>query len=135
MAKKTKAYVDTSAFIAFFDKSDSYHSLFLSLFSTPPPLITTALVISEAQGWFLRRYDIRRALEFMAFIESLNFLEIYPIDSTFIKHSLRFLRRFSDQALTLTDAGGLYLMEKQKISSCWSTDRHLGLTKVNLVIY
>src|SRR5208282_1425127 len=56
MAKKTECYVDTSAFIAFLDKSDSFHPLFRRLFSDPPPLITSSLVIAEGHGWFLRRY-------------------------------------------------------------------------------
>ena len=35
MARKTEWYVDTSAWIAFLDRSDSYHSLFRRLFSDP----------------------------------------------------------------------------------------------------
>ena len=33
--QKTEAYVDTSALIAFADRSDTYHSLFRRLFSNP----------------------------------------------------------------------------------------------------
>ncbi|HEY2729798.1 MAG TPA: hypothetical protein VGK52_07640, partial [Polyangia bacterium] len=44
------------------------------------------------------------------------------------------LRRFSDQDLTLTDAVGLHLMKTQRLRTCWSTDFHLGLTGVPLVI-
>ena len=45
------------------------------------------------------------------------------------------LRRFSDQAMTLTDAVGLHLMQQRKTRLCWSTDFHLGLTGVPLVIH
>ena len=44
------------------------------------------------------------------------------------------LRRFSDQRLTLTDALGLHVMSARRIQTCWSTDRHLGLTGVPLLI-
>jgi hypothetical protein len=44
------------------------------------------------------------------------------------------MRRFSDQNVTLTDAVGLYIMQQHKIKKCWSTDFHLGLTGVPLVI-
>jgi len=44
------------------------------------------------------------------------------------------LRRYSDQDLTLTDAAGLHLMKTQRLRICWSTDFHLGLTGVALVI-
>ena len=47
MAGKTKAYVDTSALIAFADRSDTYHALFRRLFSEPPALLTTTLVVAE----------------------------------------------------------------------------------------
>ena len=69
MAKKTDCYVDTSAFIAFMDRSDSFHALFRRLFSAPPPLATSSLVVAEGHGWFLRRYDRRRAIQFLAFID------------------------------------------------------------------
>jgi len=50
MAKKTECYVDTSAFIAFLDRSDSFHALFRRLFSEPPPLVTSSLVVAEGHG-------------------------------------------------------------------------------------
>ncbi len=51
MAKNRDAYVDTSAFIAFADRSDSYHNLFRRLFADPPRLVTTPLVIAEGHAW------------------------------------------------------------------------------------
>jgi hypothetical protein len=36
--------------------------------------------------------------------------------------------------LTLTDSIGLHLMRAWKIHTCWSTDFHLGLTGVSLVL-
>ena len=36
MGRKTDVYVDTSALIAFADRSDSHHTLFRRLFSDPP---------------------------------------------------------------------------------------------------
>src|SRR5271166_2110221 len=71
-----EVYVDTSALIAFLDKSDSYHPLYRRLFSQPPPLVTSALVIAEGHGWFLRRYDGRRAIEFLSFVGELPRLRI-----------------------------------------------------------
>ena len=44
------------------------------------------------------------------------------------------LRRFSDQDLTLADAVDLHLMQERKLKVCWSTDFHLALTGVPLVI-
>ena len=134
MAGKIKAYVDTSALIAFVDRSDTHHALFRRLFSEPPALLTTALVVAEGHAWFLRRYDRTRALQFLAMIEDMKPLEVAPVGATEQVAAGRLLRRFSDQDLTLTDAAGLHVMNRHKIRSCWSTDFHLGLTGVPLII-
>jgi len=39
MAKKTESCVDTSALIAFTDRSDTYHALFRRLFADPARLV------------------------------------------------------------------------------------------------
>jgi predicted nucleic acid-binding protein len=62
MAGRIEAYVDTSALIAFLDRSDTHHLTFRRLFAAPPALLTTTLVIAEGHAWFLRRYDRTRAL-------------------------------------------------------------------------
>jgi predicted nucleic acid-binding protein len=134
MGRNAEAYVDTSAFIAFLDRSDSYHAQFRRLFAEPPTLITTTLVAAEGHGWFLRRYDRMRALQFLSFIEDLKPLHLIPVGPEEHIGGVRMLRRFSDQDLTLTDAVGLHVMRSRKISSCWSTDFHLGLAGVPLVI-
>jgi predicted nucleic acid-binding protein len=133
MARKTECYVDTSALIAFLDRSDSSHALFRRLFSDPPPLVTSALVLAEGHGWFLRRYDRRRAIQFLAFIEELPVLVVQAFGLKQLSKAAQFIKRFSDQSLTLADAHGLVMMKERGISLCWSTDRHLGLTGVQLV--
>ena len=135
MATKTDAYVDTSALIAFTDRSDTHHTLFRRLFAAPPRLLTTPLVVAEGHAWFLRRYDITRGLQFMAMIETMTPLKIQPIGAREQQGGAAILRRMTDQRLTLADAVGLYLMAERDIGSCWSTDHHLGLTGVPLVIH
>jgi predicted nucleic acid-binding protein len=135
MARRIEAYVDTSALIAFVDVSDTYHPLFRSLFSKPPALITSALVVSEGHAWFLKRYDATRALQFLSMIEDMSFLEVLGVGPDEIESGAKLLREFSDQDLTLVDAVGLHLLGEHGCKSCWSTDRHLALTGVPLVIH
>ena len=138
MVKKTRprprAYVDTSALIAFLDKSDSHHALFRRLFADPPALVSTALVLAEGHGWFLKRFDRTRALQFVAFLEELRPLRLVPVRSEEHAGGVRFLRKFTDQDLTLTDAVGLHVMHELELGACWSTDFHLGLTGVPLIV-
>jgi predicted nucleic acid-binding protein len=134
MAPKTESYVDTSALIAFLDRSDSYHALFRRLFSSPPPLVTSALVVAEGHGWFLRRYDQNRAIQFLNFIGDLPVLAIQKFNDEELQKASRLVKKFNDQPLTLADAHGLVIMNARQISSCWSTDRHLAITGAKLVI-
>jgi predicted nucleic acid-binding protein len=128
-----EAYVDTSGFIAFLDKSDSYHTVFKRLFASPPALVTSALVIAEGHGWFLRRYDRHRAVQFLAFIEALT-MTVQPFDTGELSRTRRILARFGDQNLTLADTHGLAIMAERRNSICFSTDRHMGLSGVKLAI-
>lgn len=134
MARKTECYVDTSAWIAFLDRSDSYHSLFRTLFSDPPPLVTSALVVAEGHGWFLRRYDQHRAVQFLNFLEVMPALTVRTFDSEELVKVSQLVKKFADQKLTLADAHGLAVMRERRNSICWSTDRHLGLTGVRLAV-
>lgn len=135
MARSREAYVDTSALIAFMDRSDSHHDLFRRLFADPPPLVTTTLVAVEGHAWFLRRYDSSRALQFLAMLEDIRPLKLVGVGPKELSDATTVLRKFSDQELTIVDAAGLQLMRARKTSICWSTDFHLGLTGVPLAIH
>jgi len=135
MARKTKAYVDTGAFIAFADRSDSHHALFYRLFADPPVLVTSSAVITEGHGWFLKRYDRLKALQFLQMVEDMPFLNILTIGQEEVAHATVFLRRFRDQTLALVDALGLHILSRHRLRTCWSTDHHLGLTGATLAIH
>ena len=135
MARRTKAYVDTSALIAFVDRSDTHHALFARLFSDPPDLVTCSLVIAEGHGWFLKRFDRTRALQFLSLASSLSPMQVLSVGEPELGAAHRVLAEFQDQDLTLADAVGLHVMKVHRVRSCWSTDRHLGLSGVPLVIH
>jgi predicted nucleic acid-binding protein len=132
MDRRTESYVDTSALIAFLDSSDSYHPTFTRLFSDPPALITSTLVIAEGHGWFLRRYDQRRALSFLGFAQALP-MRIADFGKSQLKDAEALVKKFSDQQLTLADAFGPALMKSLHVTHCGSTDWRLGLTGATLV--
>jgi predicted nucleic acid-binding protein len=116
------------------DRSDSFHALFKRLFAEASRLVRSALVIAEAHGWFLRRYDGHRATEFLAFLDALPALAVQPFGAAELRAVRAILARFNDQSLTLADAHGLAIMKHRRTPICWSTDRHLGLTGVKLAI-
>ena len=134
MGPKTESYVDTSAFIAALDRSDSHHRLYARLFAAPPPLLTSSLVIAEGHGWFLRRYDQHKAIQFLQFIRELTPLSVLPFGAADLDHVSTLVKKLADQTVTLADTHGLVIMKDRRIKACWSTDRHLGLTGVRLVM-
>jgi hypothetical protein len=100
-ASRPEACLDTSAFIAFLDKSASYHPAFKRLFISPPTLHTSALVIAEGHGWFLSRYDRYRASQFLTFIDTLPALNVRPFD----RKELSMTRAMLSDSATGTDTG------------------------------
>jgi hypothetical protein len=106
MARNTECYVDTSAPIAFLDRSDSHHPLYCRLFSDPPLLIASALVA----------------------------FSIHEFEAGELSKAIAIVKKFAGREGTLADAHGLSIMRDRRIAACWSTDRHLGLTGVRLVV-
>ena len=136
MAGRIDAYVDTSALIAFADASDTYHPTFRRLFAAPPRVVvTSSLVVTEGHAWFLRRFDRVRARQFLAMIDDMPFLDVRAVGKPELAGATAMLRRFGDQDLTLVDAVGLHLMSAGGVTSCWSTDRRLGLAGAPLAIH
>jgi predicted nucleic acid-binding protein len=135
MAMKSEAYVDTSAFVAFTHRADTYHALFRTLFSQPPRLVTTALVVAEGHALALRRYGPAKALEFLQRLDDLPRLTVLGVQPSDLASARRVMQRFADQKLTITDGVGLHVMHERRVTSCWSTDFHLGPTGVPLVIH
>ena len=124
MVERTEVYVDTSALIAFLDRSDTHHCPLSSLSRTVRNLHDDA---GDRRGhaWFLRRYDRFRALQFLAMIEDLEPLKVVQVGSAEQAGATQLRPRFSDQDLTLTDAVGLHAMQQIRVRTCWSTDFHL----------
>jgi predicted nucleic acid-binding protein len=136
MAAKIDAYVDTSALIAFVDASDTYHPVFRRLFAAPPRVVvTSSLVATEGHAWFQRCFDRVRALRFLAMIDDMPFIDVRSVGTSELQGATAMLRRFANQDLTLVDAVGLHLMHHERVASCWSTDRRLGLTGTPLAIH
>jgi predicted nucleic acid-binding protein len=109
--------------------------LFRRLFADPPKLVTTVLVVAEGHAWFLRRFDPSRALQFLSFIDELRPLRVLSVTPDGLSKAADVVRKFRDQDLTLPDALGLQVMSDRGITSCWSTDFHLGLAGATLAIH
>ena len=73
-------------------------------------------------------------MQFLAFIDALPGLSMLGFDASELAKAGRVVKKFADQKLTLADAHGLAIMREMRIRCCWSTDRHLGLDGVPLLV-
>jgi hypothetical protein len=67
-------------------------------------------------------------------IEDMSPLRVAAVGGPELEGATQLLRRFADQDLTIADAVGLHMMRTLRMTVCWSTDFHLALTGVPLVI-
>ena len=154
MAGKIEAYVDTSALIAFADRSDTYHLVFRRAFADPPRLVTTPLVVAEGHGWFLRRFDSHRALQFLAMVEAIEPLVVVALTlyAGFQTHArigvilqrvhqnladIRFIGRLRQQVHRVHSYPGVVVVacrEKQKLLDALVVQRALRFLRGNRVV-
>lgn len=73
-------------------------------------------------------------MQFLAMIEDMTPLSVASVGPSEQDKATEILRRHADQDLTMTDAVGLHVMRARRISVCWSTDFHLAITGVPLVV-
>jgi len=99
-------------------------------------LVTSSLVVAEGHAWFLKKFDQKKAAEFLRVVNSLaSVMALEPFDRDALAHASRITHRFADQKLTLTDAHGLALMDRLGLKLCWSADWHMGLIGATLAIH
>jgi len=134
VSTETRVFLDTGIFIAFLDRSDRWHPEARALFSSPPrSWATSLLVVAEAHGWFLHRMGEEAARRFHELIADMQGLQLLETTRSDHQATLGVLDRLRGAKLTYVDAASLALLEKRRITTVWSTDRHLGLTGVRVV--
>lgn len=129
-----RVFIDSGAFIAFIDRSDSLHGEARALFARPPRRwATSLLVVAEAYGWFLHRMGEEVARTFRALLGELPKLGLLGADT---EHDAAVSRKLDDLRgckLTYVDASSLVWLERKRIGTVWGTDHHLGLEGAQVV--
>ena len=134
MNRAGKVFVDSGAFIAFFDRSDGLHEEVRSLFAHKPRKWCTSLhVVAEAYGWFLHRMGEEPARLFRDFLGELPRFELLDVDRPHHGAVVRKLDDLRGCRLTYVDASSLVFLEKKKIDTVWGADHHLGLEGANVI--
>jgi predicted nucleic acid-binding protein len=121
-------FLDSGAFIAFMDRSDTQHAALVDLFRAPPRRwFTSSAVIAETYGWFLHRLGEDRARLFRLLVPELPDLRVLDSDAphrTLVDARLEILR---GRGLSWVDASSLVWLGRHGIQTVWGTDHHLAL--------
>ena len=127
-------FIDSGAFIALLDRSDRLHGEALSLFAhRPKRWSTSALVISEAYGWFLHRLGEDAARTFRLLVLDLPRLRVLGSDARHVDSVHAKLDVLRGCKLTFVDASSLVWLEEKKIRTVWGTDHHLAIEGAKVV--
>lgn len=122
-------FLDSGILIAFLNVRDQWHEQTAALFALGKPRWNTSyLVVSEAYSWFLHRHGEEAARMLAKLIDNLDGLRLFDVDGEHHRRVGQMLDRLRGSKLTYVDASSLCFMERHRIGTVWSTDRHLGLT-------
>jgi len=131
--KPSAVLLDSGIFVAFLDRSDTYHPAALELFGTPPRRWCTSLaIVSETYGWFLHRLGEQAARQFRLFLNALPDLDLLAIDRAHHEAVQRKLERHRGRKLTYVDASSLVFLERRRIREVWGTDTDLTIEGARL---
>ncbi|OQA46606.1 MAG: Ribonuclease VapC20 [Chloroflexi bacterium ADurb.Bin325] len=133
-----EVFVDASAWIALNDRGDQYHqaavAIYYRLLQEGRCLVTTNLVVAEAQIIIRRKGGFGPAIRFLESIRQTHRLQMIYADPDIDLLAERILRQFSDHELSLADAASFAVMRQREITDAFTFDRHFqmaGFTPLN----
>jgi uncharacterized protein len=115
--------VDTGAFLALFNKRDTYHAIAQQAFrNLPEPLITTYPVITETSYLLaqLVNYTVQRN-----FLKAIcqNAFEVFQIEQSHLECMVELMERYADLPMDLADASLVVLAEHLEHGRILTVDR------------
>src|SRR5262245_43018405 len=122
-------FVDTGAFYAVADRSDSHHQEAEAVFrhrSTAGDLVTTDHVMVES--WILLRAHLGRdaAMRFWDAMET-GVVKVLGVTSADFVHARRIAREWPDQPFSMVDCTSFAAMERSNIREAFAFDRHFRI--------
>ena len=125
-----RVFVDTSAWVAVVDSSDSHHSeaaeTYARLLKSPVTFVTTILVVAETQVWLRRRTGAEAASAFLKNANESQRIEIVYPNARLEAEAKRILRQYEDQDFRLADAISFAFMRQNGLTEAFAYDRHFA---------
>jgi len=126
-----EVFVDATAWIALNDRGDQCHqaavAIYHRLLQERRFLVTTNLVVAEAQIIIRRKGGFDPAIRFLESIRQTHRLQMIYADPDIDLLAGRILRQFRDHELSLADAVSFAVMRQHEITDAFTFDRHFQI--------
>lgn len=121
--------IDTSAFYALADRSDTYHSKALKFYEKnlqKRRFITTDYILVEVWILINHRLGRREAMEFWSGLRK-GIIPILGIQKEDLELAFQVAKEFEDQDFSLVDATTFALMQRMSIKEAFTFDVHFSV--------
>lgn len=121
-------FVDTSAWSAFYDASDQWHSVasevVASLVNTPVTFVTTDYVLDETITLLLYHAGRRHAIAFGDATQRSRQVKIVRIDAALWSEAWQLFKQYDDKSWAFTDCTSFVVMKRMGLSQAFAFDNH-----------
>lgn len=134
---KNTVFIDTGAFYARYVKVDRFHEeatkLWQKVREKHYPIATTSYVLVELLNFLIRKVGLIAALKIAADIYHSVIIKIIPVSVEIEEEALNWLKRFSDQSFSMTDATSFAVMKKYKIQQAFTFDHDFSVAGFSIL--
>jgi predicted nucleic acid-binding protein len=125
-----KLFVDTSAWLALFDKNDQFHKQAVEknvmIKKGRIELITSEYVIDECITLIRFRVSHKTAVLFGDSLFSSNIINIVYINTTERQRAWNFFKKYRDKEFSFTDCTSFIIMKGLKLKKAFTFDSHFS---------
>jgi len=122
------AFIDTSALVALYDKTDEHHSASLAMMNMVRRerirLVLSDYILDEAVTAALTRIGRETAVNVGEFILGSAVASLIWLDEKTKREAWEYFKRHSDKKYSFTDCTSFVLMKELKVTSYLSFDEH-----------
>ena len=123
-----KVFVDTGAWLAFYDRNDQHHEsarrITEHLKAERANLVLSEFVLAESVTLIRFRIGHPWAVRFGQVVLESRFAELLSVDEPTRRRAWDIFRRYEDKEFSFTDCTSFALMEQLGLKTAFAFDRH-----------
>ena len=123
-----KFFVDTSAWIAYYDTGDRWHTVareaMASLVDTRVTFVTTDYVLDETITLLLYHAGRHHALAFGDAVQQSRQVQLVRVDAGIWAEAWRMFQRYDDKTWAFTDCTSFVVMRQMELMKTFAFDDH-----------